>query len=110
MDLRFRPETECRPLADASQNHLPGTTVASQLREFTEALLFHDWKHSFPLDEEVHVRALDYADILLGEIDADHFDLEYLPLIAVANTANDLLYNNSLVEEILNTVIADKSV
>lgn len=83
---------------------------ASQLPEFTEFLESHDWKHHFPMDGPVEVRQLDYADILIGEIDSDEFDREYLPLMAVANTANDLLYNNSLVEEILNSIIADKGV
>src|SRR5690606_2011879 len=83
---------------------------ASRMKEFTEVLLHHDWQHHFPTDgEKVEVRQLTYADIFEGEND-EKFDREFLPLLAVANTAYDLLYNNSSVEAILNGIIADKGV
>lgn len=78
---------------------------ASTMKEFQQALEQHDWSHSFPVEKNPAVRQLDYADILAGDIDPDAFDREYLPLIAVAYTAYDLLYNNSSVEGILNSVI-----
>jgi cell division protein FtsA len=78
---------------------------ASAMREFQTALEKHDWTHHFPIDKGMQVRQLDYSDILDGNFDPEAFDLEYLPLIAVAYTADDLLYNNSSVEGILNAVI-----
>jgi cell division protein FtsA len=82
----------------------------SRMKEFTEVLLHHDWEHHFPTDgEKVEVRQLTYSDIFEGDND-DNFDREFLPLLAVANTAYDLLYNNSSVEAILNAIIADKGV
>jgi cell division protein FtsA len=78
---------------------------ASSMAEFQSALEKHDWTHHFPIEKGMQVRQLDYEDILDGDIDHDAFDLEYLPLIAVAYTAHDLLYNNSSVEGILNAVL-----
>jgi len=81
---------------------------ASLMSEFTTALKKHDWKNNFPVEGKIQVRQLDYKDILSGDFDAEDFDLDYLPLIAVANTAHDLLYNNTSVESILSSIIAEK--
>jgi|CXWL01.1.fsa_nt_gi cell division protein FtsA len=83
---------------------------ASTMKEFSYALEHHDWKHHFPIDGKMVVRQLDYADILSGEFQDNSLSREFLPMIAVANTAYDLLYNNDSVESILNSVIADKEV
>ena len=58
----------------------------------------------------MEVRQLDYHDILRGDFLDNSLDREFLPMVAVANTAYDLLYNNDSVESILNSVIADKEV
>lgn len=81
---------------------------ASLLPEFSQALLHFPWDSHFPTEEVVEVKSLEFRDILQGEMDMEFDDL-YLPLVAVANTAYDLLYQNSVVEEILNSVIADKA-
>jgi len=82
----------------------------SRMKGFTEFLLHHDWEHHFPTEgEPIEVRQLKYSDIFEGE-DDEKFDDEFLPLLAVADTAYDLLYNNSSVEAILNAIIADKGV
>ncbi|MDP3976164.1 MAG: cell division FtsA domain-containing protein [bacterium] len=79
------------------------------LPEFQRALKAYDWGQHFPVeDEEIAIRPLDYSDILEGDFDAEHFDPQYLPLLAVANTAFDLLYHNPELDTILNTIIADK--
>ncbi|MGE3278547.1 MAG: cell division FtsA domain-containing protein [Candidatus Altimarinota bacterium] len=82
----------------------------SRMKEFKEVLLHHDWEHHFPLDgETLEVHQLQYSDVFEGE-ENEKFDREFLPLLAVASTSYDLLYNNSSVEAILNSIIADKGV
>ncbi|MDP2690994.1 MAG: cell division FtsA domain-containing protein [bacterium] len=81
---------------------------ASVMREFTNVLQEHDWEHHFPLNGEVEVRALEYSDILTGDFETEDLDQEYLPVVALANASYDLLYNNTSVESILNTIISDK--
>jgi len=80
----------------------------SLLPEFRHAIKDHDWEHHFPFEGEIEVRQLDYSDLLSGDFDPDQFAPEFLPLVAVANTASDLLYNNSSIDQILNSIIADK--
>jgi len=93
---------------------LPGKILlcgqASQIPDFYDALDTHDWEHNFPMEDELLVRKLDYADILEGDFSDEKFTDDFLPLVAVANTAYDLLYNNSSIENILNSIIADKGV
>lgn len=83
---------------------------ASQMREFQEVLEQHDWKHHFPQEGRISVRQLDYADLLPGEGNDSKFSQEYLPLVGVASTAFDLLYNHHSIESILDAVIADRGV
>jgi len=83
---------------------------ASMMKEFSDVLKHHDWEHHFPIEGKMEVRQLDYADILHGEFEEQKLAREFLPMVAVANTAYDLLYNNSSVEAILNAIIADKGV
>lgn len=78
---------------------------ASEMKEFQVALEKHDWPAHFPMEKPIQVRQLRYGDILTGDVEEEDFELEYLPLIAVAYTAHDLLYNNSSVEGILNAVL-----
>ena len=81
---------------------------ASHMEEFSEALENYDWTSHFPIETKVRVRQLDYRDVLGGDLMDKNFDLQYLPLISVAYTAYDLLYNNTAVEEFMQTIIADK--
>lgn len=78
------------------------------MEEFSEALENYDWTSHFPIETKVRVRQLDYRDVLGGDLMDKNFDLQYLPLISVAYTAYDLLYNNTAVEEFMQTIIADK--
>jgi hypothetical protein len=80
------------------------------LPEFSQALKKHDWNHHFPFEGEPTVRMLDYTDLLKGDFNSDQFDPDFLPLLSVANTASDLLYNHSSLDQILGTIIADKGV
>jgi cell division protein FtsA len=84
--------------------------LSSRMSEFEQILKDHDWTNHFPVSGSVHVRQLQYHDILEGEFDDSQFDIQFLPLMGVANTAFDLLFNNSSLDAILNTIIADKGI
>lgn len=81
---------------------------ASQLQEVSQVLEDFDWKLHFPFSGKIQVRALDAGDILKNTSTPFSFDSEYLPLVAVANTAYDLLYRHASLEEILSSFVTDK--
>lgn len=81
---------------------------ASGMKEISDALSHHDWEHHFPVSGKVEIRPLRYSDIFPEEDEEVNYDPEYLPLLAVANTAYDLLYAHKSIEDILSGIIADR--
>jgi cell division protein FtsA len=86
------------------------TGKGSLLSYYAKTLLEHDWVHHFPLEGELEIKTLDYADLTPSDIVAGTFEKDYLSLVALAVTAEDLLYRGEMMEEILNGVIADKTI
>lgn len=101
-------------LKELAFKKLPNTIFlcgkGSLLPEFESALSSFHWEHQFPFQGSLEVKQLEYADIFSHELDTERFEKEYLPLMAVALSAKDLLYGNSVIEGILNTIIADKRI
>lgn len=81
---------------------------ASHMKEIHDALSHHDWEHHFPVSGKMEIRSLKVGDIFPEETDDANYDLDYLPLLAVANTAYDLLYAHKSIEDILSGIIADR--
>ena len=81
----------------------------SLLSYYAKAILEHDWVHHFPLEGDLEIKSLDYADLTPSDIMGGNFEKDYLSLVALAISAVDLLYRGEMMEEILNGVIADKS-
>lgn len=81
----------------------------SLLREFSEILKDFPWKSHYPLEDDVSVRSLQYADLMMTDIPADEYDMGFFPLIAVARTAFDLMIDSNVVENMLSAIIGEKN-
>lgn len=101
-------------LKELPLKNLPHTFLISgngaKLPEFKAALKDHPWVNMFPMTGSVEVRELDYSDLISGDFNPDQFDPDFIPSVAVATTASDLLYNHSTLDSMLATIIADKGV
>lgn len=83
---------------------------ASKVPDLQERLRKENWNQMYPNKKEVTIRQLEYRDLFAGDFDAEHFDEQYLPLAAVAQTAFDLLYSYPELDDMLETIIADRGV
>jgi cell division protein FtsA len=84
--------------------------LSSQLPDLQEKLKAEPWKKHYPVQSAVTVRNLEYSDLFAGEFEDQQFDWQYLPLAAVAQTAFDLLYSYPDLDEMLESMIADKGI